>query len=140
MRNHTPKTLFKVIFPSCKFTKTYESSQWREALQLLTVFKTICPFICVAITFKNSLRGELYSCENCTKSFAGSDQLKYHVISGVCSKSAELIGHMNTWWIPVMYRNYLCSILFYHICSMQDTWVNLLAKFLMINWLALKQF
>jgi hypothetical protein len=78
-----------------------------------------------------------YCCENCTKSFARSDQLKHHVRSGVCSKSAELIGHMNTWWIPVMYRHYLCSILFYHIFSMQDIWVNLLvnplAKFLMIK-------
>jgi uncharacterized Zn-finger protein len=37
-----------------------------------------------------------YSCENCTKSFARSDQLKHHVKSGVCSKSAEYIGHMNT--------------------------------------------
>jgi uncharacterized Zn-finger protein len=37
-----------------------------------------------------------FSCENCTKSFARSDQLKHHVRSGVCSKSAELIGHMNT--------------------------------------------
>jgi KRAB domain-containing zinc finger protein len=37
-----------------------------------------------------------YSCENCTKSFARSDKLKRHVKSGVCSKSAELIGHMNT--------------------------------------------
>ena len=37
-----------------------------------------------------------YSCKNCTKSFARSDQLKRHVKSGVCSKSVELIGHMNT--------------------------------------------
>jgi uncharacterized Zn-finger protein len=37
-----------------------------------------------------------YSCENCTKSFARSDQLKHHLKSGVCSKSDEFIGHMNT--------------------------------------------
>jgi uncharacterized Zn-finger protein len=37
-----------------------------------------------------------YSCENCTMSFARSDPLRRHVKSGVCSKSAELIGHMNT--------------------------------------------
>jgi uncharacterized Zn-finger protein len=54
-----------------------------------------------------------YSCENCTKSFARSDQLKRHVKSGVCSKSVELIGHMNTWWIPVMYRNYFAAFYFF---------------------------
>jgi KRAB domain-containing zinc finger protein len=37
-----------------------------------------------------------YSCENCTKSFARSYHLKRHVKSGVCRKSAEFIGHMNT--------------------------------------------
>ncbi len=37
-----------------------------------------------------------YSCENCTKSFARSDKLKRHVKSGVCLKSAEFIGQMNT--------------------------------------------
>jgi len=47
-----------------------------------------------------------YSCKNCKMSFARSDQLRHHVKSGVCSKSAKLIGHLNTWWKPVMYRNY----------------------------------
>ncbi len=56
-----------------------------------------------------------YSCEKCTKSFARSDQMKRHVKSGVCSKSAELIGHINTWWIPVMYRNYFAAFYFIHI-------------------------
>jgi uncharacterized Zn-finger protein len=37
-----------------------------------------------------------YSCENCRKSFVRSDQLKHHVKLDVCSKSAELIVHMNT--------------------------------------------
>jgi DNA-directed RNA polymerase subunit RPC12/RpoP len=47
-----------------------------------------------------------YSCKNCKMTFARSDQLRHHVKSGVCSKSAKLIGHLNTWWKPVMYRNY----------------------------------
>jgi KRAB domain-containing zinc finger protein len=37
-----------------------------------------------------------YSCKNCTKSFARSDLLRRHNKSGVCRKSAEFIGHMNT--------------------------------------------
>ena len=37
-----------------------------------------------------------YSCVKCSKSFARSDKLKRHVKSGVCSKSAEFFGHMNT--------------------------------------------
>ncbi len=53
-----------------------------------------------------------YSCEKCTKSFARSDQLKRHVKSGVCRKSAEFIGHMNAWWIPMMYRNYFAAFYF----------------------------
>jgi hypothetical protein len=59
-----------------------------------------------------------YSCENCTKSFARSDLLKRHAKSGVCRKSTELIWHMNTlntWWIPVMYRNFLQHFILSHI-------------------------
>jgi KRAB domain-containing zinc finger protein len=37
-----------------------------------------------------------YCCKNCTKSFARSALLKRHFKSGVCRKSAEFIGHMNT--------------------------------------------
>jgi uncharacterized Zn-finger protein len=37
-----------------------------------------------------------YSCVKCSNSFARSDKLKRHVKSGVCSKSAEFFGHMNT--------------------------------------------
>ena len=68
-----------------------------------------------SFTQPHGLQGHLrihskpYSCENCTKSFARSDQLRHHVRSGVCSKSAELIGHMNIRLIPMMYSNYLAA-------------------------------
>ena len=74
-----------------------------------------------SFTQPHGLQGHLrihskpYSCENCTKSFARSDKLKHHVKSGVCRKSAEFIGHLNTWWIPVMYRNYFAAFYFTHI-------------------------
>ncbi len=74
---------------------------------------------------------DYYSCENCTKSFARSDQLKRHVRSGVCSKYAEFFGHMNSEHLMNTHdvQKLFCSILFYHIFSMQD----ILAKFLMIK-------
>ena len=54
---HTCKQCSK-SFSQAVNLRRHESSHWRETVQLLTVFKVLCPFICVASTFKNLFWGE----------------------------------------------------------------------------------
>jgi hypothetical protein len=48
-----------------------------------------------------------YSCVKCSKSFTKDDNLKRHVKSGVCSRSAEVCVQTNTWWISTNRRSSL---------------------------------
>jgi KRAB domain-containing zinc finger protein len=48
-----------------------------------------------------------YSCVKCSKSFTKDDNLKRHVKSGVCSRSAEVFVQTNTWWISTNRRKSL---------------------------------
>ncbi len=50
--------MFKVICPFICVASTFKNSFWGETEQVLPVFKVICLFICVASKFKNSFWGE----------------------------------------------------------------------------------
>jgi hypothetical protein len=87
--------MFKVIYPVNWVAISFKNSFRGETLQLLTVFKVIYQDKWVAISFKNSLRAETLQLLTMFKSFTTDGNLKRHVRSGVCSRSAEVFVQTN---------------------------------------------
>ncbi len=92
-----------------------------QRLYLLSLMLLLCCVYIIIITAAKTVQSHLQ--------YLNSWNFMSDQVSAVNMLSLLYIWTVNTWWIPVMYRNYLCSILFYHTFSMQD----ILAKFLMIK-------